>query len=301
MTLVFPLFLKIFFYIVIGYLIALFSRQRLEKIIKYFIQFALYFLFPAFILTTMWQNNFRLLATQKIIIIVLATVIAGHFWALIFARLFKKKFRQISLPLIYMNTAYLAIPINTYLFGSLGTAASIVYSINITLLIFSIGLYLIGDSDNSVSRWREILQLPILYAAFLGIFLNWQQISIPKFILPFSNILQKVTLSVMLIFVGYQLKSAYEDLFLTALWGTLFRMFGGLIVSFLFVKILGLTGPVAGVCLVTSSMPSAINTYILSKRFGGDAHLAAGMIFWGILLCPLVVMLIINYIYPIVR
>ncbi len=292
MLLIKGLFFQVFLYIIVGYLLASFFRRRLEAGLDYFTKIALYFLFPSFILITMWQNSVQVIATQKIVVVAVMVVIFGHLWALFFSYVFKKSFRQISLPLIYMNTAYLAIPVNTYLFGSLGAAASIVYSVNITLLIFSIGLYLVGDVSNKIARLKEILQLPILYAAILGIFLSWKQAPFPPFILPFAKVLQTAVLPIMLVFVGYQLKSAYQSLYWQAFWGVLFRMGGGLFVSFILVKILGLTGVEAGVCLVSSSMPPAINTYILSKRFGGDSQLAAAMIFWGIILCPLIIVLI---------
>jgi len=139
MLLIKGLFLQVFLYIVVGYLLASFFQRRLEASLAYFIKFVLYFLFPSLILITMWQNSAQVVATQKIVVVAVMVVISGHLWALFYSYVFKKNFRQISLPLIYMNTAYLAIPINTYLFGPLGTAVSIVYSVNITLLIFSIG------------------------------------------------------------------------------------------------------------------------------------------------------------------
>jgi predicted permease len=99
-----------------------------------------------------------------------------------------------------------------------------------------------------------------------------------------GDIVSRVTLPVMLMFVGYRLKRMPLSRFGFVLTGTALRMGGGFAAGIGAVYLLGLSGVPAGVCVMTSLMPAAVNSYILAERFEADAELAAAAVFLGTLL-----------------
>jgi predicted permease len=79
--------------------------------------------------------------------------------------------------------------------------------------------------------------------------------------------------------------------------GTALRMGGGFIAGVGAVYLLGLSGVSAKVCVMTSLMPTAVNSYILAERFSADAELAAATVFLGTL-CSFVLIPLALYVLP---
>jgi len=279
------LLLKVLPFIMVGYVLSKFRFKKSELYISRFINFALYFLVPVFVFITMWTaplyENIR--DSQYIVIVSVAVVFFGAAFARIYSKIFCVNFRDIALPIVFMNSAYLAIPVNTVLCGETGTFLSVVYNIVITLLYFSAGIIVVSGSV------REIFRLPILYCALFGAVLNISGIHASPGLRSFSGILSGITLPVMLCLVGYQIKPVSVTVFRKVVLASLVRMAGGLFVALAICEIFGIIGAARTVCLVTSSMPSAINAYILSKKYNADFSFASSMITVGLILTLVII------------
>jgi len=176
-----------------------------------------------------------------------------------------------------MNSAYLAIPVNTYLWGTTGTNYSVMYNLVVTLVNFTIGVWWVSPRRSL----KTILEIPVVYAVLAGVILNWLAVKPVPLVLRSESIVSDITLPLMLIFVGYRLDSARTVAFGKVAAGVLLRMAGGLAAGSAAVLVLHLTGPAAGVCLLTSSMPAAVLSYVLAERFNADAGFAAATVFAG--------------------
>jgi len=208
-------------------------------------------------------------------------------FAVVHSKIFKSNFRDVALPIIFMNSASLAIPLNTIFFGKDATFYAIIYNITLTVLYFTFGLRIVSGSI------KEIFRLPVLYFAFFGIFLNLTGVKLSVGLFHFSEILSSVTLPVMLCLVGYQIRMVSVSVLKKVFAGVFFRMFGGLIVAYIFCRVFNITGTVKGVCLLTSSIPSAVNTYILSKKYDADYSFASSMIAVGLVMTLIVIPLVL--------
>ncbi|MDO8735431.1 MAG: AEC family transporter [Elusimicrobiota bacterium] len=289
MDLLFNLLAKIIPYIFIGWIFTKLKFKNAELPINYFVNFALYFLIPIFIFFAMWSAPLseNIVNAKSVIFTVLIVCFFGVLFALVHSKIFKSNFRDVALPIIFMNSAYLAIPLNTVFFGKDGTFYAIIYNIVLTVLHFTFGLRIVSGSI------KEIFRLPVLYFAFFGIFLNLTGIKLSDGLSHFSKILSSVTLPVMLCLVGYQIHSVSVSALKKVFAGVFFRMFGGLIVAYIFCAAFNITGTVKGVCLLTSSMPSAVNTYILNKKYDADYSFASSMIAVGLAMTLIVIPLVL--------
>jgi len=289
MDILFNLLARIIPYIFIGWIFTKLKFKNAELFVNYFVNFALYFLIPIFIFFAMWSAPLseNIVNARIVIFIVLTVCFFGVLFALLHSKIFESNFRDVALPIIFMNSAYLAIPLNTVFFGKDGTFYAIIYNITLTVLHFTFGLWFVSGS------LKEIFRLPVLYFAFFGIFLNLTGIKLSVGLLHFSEILSSVTLPVMLCLVGYQIRTVSVSALKKVFAGVFFRMFGGLIVAYIFCEVFNITGTVKGVCLLTSSMPSAVNTYILNKKYDADYSFASSMIAVGLVMTLIVIPLVL--------
>ncbi|MFH0948618.1 MAG: AEC family transporter [Elusimicrobiota bacterium] len=292
MDLLLSLLVKIIPYIFIGWFFTKLKLKGAELLINYFVNFALYFLIPIFVFFAIWSASLseNIVNARIILFAVLAVFFFGILFAMMYLKIFGSNFRDVALPIIFMNSAYLAIPLNTVFFGSEGTFYAIIYNIVVIFLHYTFGLWFISGSLS------EIFRLPVLYFAVFGIFLNLTGIKLSDEFLHFSKVLSSVTLPVMLCLVGYQIRTVnvfrlgeLKKVFM----GVFFRMFGGLIVVYIFCRVFNITGTVKGVCLLTSAMPSAVNSYILGKKYDADCSFASSMIVVGLAMTLIVIPLVL--------
>ena len=282
---------KVFVFVFIGYLIGKVRARFVKPLIAVVIEGSLYLLIPFFFLLSMWESSADLLVTKKVALIAAAVVIACGLMAYLFSILYRVEFRQICLPIMFMNAIYLPIPINTLFFGREGMTYSVIYSLIAGLLHFTLGIYLVSRKEH----FLEIIKMPMIYAALAGIVLNQARVGIPQAFLHVSQGLKVVALPAMVGLVGYQLNFIGRRHFKLVNVGVILRVGGGFLVALILVRLLDFSGPGASVVLVSSAMPSAVLTYIFAKKYGADADFAAGMILVGTLLSIVTIPLIVSF------
>jgi predicted permease len=282
---------KVFVFIFIGYLIGKVRARFVKPLIAVVIYGSLYVLVPFFFFLSMWESSADFLITKKVTLIAAAVVITCGFMAYLFSTLSGVEFRQICLPIMFMNTIYLAIPINTLFFGSEGMTYSIIYSLTVGILNFTLGIYLVSRKEH----FLEIIKMPLIYAALVGVVLNQAKVGIPVVFLNISQRLKDVVLPAMVGLVGYQLNFIKWPHLKLVNVGVILRMGGGFLVALILVRLLNFSGPGASVVLISSAMPSAVLTYIFAKKYKVDADFAAGMILVGTLLSILTIPLIVYF------
>lgn len=282
---------KVFVFVFIGYLIGKVRARFVKPLIAVVIYGSLYVLVPFFFFLSMWESSADLLIARNVTLIAAAVVITCGFMAYLFSTLSGVEFRQICLPIMFMNTIYLAIPINTLFFGSEGMTYSIIYSLTVGILNFTLGIYLVSRKEH----FLEIIKMPLIYAALVGVVLNQAKVGIPVVFLNISQRLKDVVLPAMVGLVGYQLNFIKWPHLKLVNVGVILRMGGGFLVALILVKLLNFSGPGASVVLISSAMPSAVLTYIFAKRYKVDADFAAGMILVSTLLSILTIPLIVSF------
>lgn len=276
-TLLSTLLVRIFLFIGIGILLYHIVRGRGEKVAEVFVSFALNFLIPLYMFLSLWASPVPVQRAGDIMIAAAVVILAGALLAKIWSAARGIPFRAHSLPVIFMNSAYLAIPVNTVLWGGDGTTYAILFNIAITVLTFTLGIWWASRERPLV----EIVSLPVLYGAVLGIAFNAFIPQIPSVAGYLNRAVALVTLPAMLIFVGYRLGTLERGVIKDALAAVALRMGGGLVLGITAVSLLRLKGTEAMVCVMSSSMPAAVYAYLLTERFEGNTPFAAAAVFLG--------------------
>jgi len=289
---IFKLLSKIFLFVFIGYLIGKIRKGFIRALVAMVIDGSLYLFIPLFFFLSMWESSADFLVTKKVAIIGISVVVACGLMAYLFSIFYRVEFRQICLPIMFMNTIYLGIPINTLFFGREGMTYAVIYSLTEGLLSFTIGIYLVSRKE----RFLQVIKMPLIYAALVGVVLNQGKLGVPVILLNISQRLKDVVLPAMVGLVGYQLNFMRWRQFKLVNVGVLLRVGGGFLVALILVRLLDLSGPAASVALISSALPSAVITYVFAKKYEADADFAAGMILVGTLLSMVTVPLIVSFV-----
>jgi predicted permease len=130
--------------------------------------------------------------------------------------------------------------------------------------------------------WREnlktMLKVPAVYAAVLALLLNLNHVSVPSLVVkPLDFIGGMVTPAVVLT-LGYSLSKIKITSVPTTLLASLVRVGGGLAIGFLVVYLFHITGVSRSVVILMSSMPAAVNTYLLAVKYKNEAEVVASVV-----------------------
>jgi predicted permease len=184
------------------------------------------------------------------------------------------------ISLIMVNAANYGIPVNTFAFGEEGGKVAIVYYALNTIVGNVLGIYFAsGGSTNARQALWNVLTVPGVYAAFIGLAFNVGKVELPLPIERAVDIVANGAIPVMLILLGLQL--AYTKTMTgklrPVLVGVALRLVLAPLVALPMAWALGLTGVAFSVAVVQSSMPSAVFINALASEFGSDTDYTAMM------------------------
>ncbi len=286
MDVIYMLFSKVFVFMLAGCLLGRIRVRNVKRAIDVAVDIILYFLMPCFVLVVLWESNISIGSIGNVGFAAMIVVGTGLIFALVFSRLSGLELREVCLPIMFMNSAFIGIPLNMVLFGAEGAAYAVIYSTTTTLCHFTLGVSLVSRK----SGFKEIFRLPIVYAAILGVVLNVCRVSIPGLVVGVNYTLKAVTIPAMLIFVGYNINFRNTGLLKLAFAGSVFRFSAGLAASLAVVRILSMGELSSKVVIVSSVMPTAVIAYILSKKYDANPEFASAMILVSTLSGVLVVL-----------
>ena len=291
-TLVASLLSNVFIYVLAGVLAGIVIRKEGEKYAKMAIWFILYVLIPLFIFDTIWTNSISFANTWKTVATALFVIFGGAFLVFIWSKIGKIPFKKYALSVAFMNSAFLAIPVSSLLWGKTGAQYAIIYNVVLTISIFTVGVYWASGK----SSLAEIFRLPEIYAIIIGFIFYFSKIRPPEVLAQGLGRLSHFTLLAVLVFVGYRIAKIRVSIVKDAVIGVIIRIFGGWLLALAAVYLLSIPYPERGICIMSSAMPTAVMTYVISEEFNADAEFAAATIILGSILSFFTIPLI-GYLY----
>ncbi|MEA2037722.1 MAG: AEC family transporter [Nanoarchaeota archaeon] len=258
----------VFLIIATGYIIG--KKKKLN--VQILIDLIVYIAGPALIVSSIARSDISLEDFG---------IIAGASLAIIFAMVFltyiilKKSNRKcLYLPMVFGNTGYLGYPVALFAFGVAGLSRAVVFDMMNSLVIFSLGVYLI----NKRNQFKEIFKVPLIYAVVLGLIFNLFKIPIPDVIFNPIEMIGLITIPLALLVLGYQLTEIRINSARTAVLASLFKIIGGFLVALLIIKLFSIEGLAKNIILLQAAMPSAVMTMILSAKYKRDAACVASIV-----------------------
>jgi predicted permease len=268
---VLPAFIVIF----IGYLIGKLTKINITPVVD----ISLYVGVPALAFVSLLSKKIILLDAVRIwaaaIIIIFGCVIVA--W-LVF-KLLRQKHSGLYVPIAIMNTVNIPFPVIFLAYGAEGLVAATLFYIPACLGTYSFGIYVMAGG-----KWkdniREVFKQPVVYAAVLGLLLNFINIKIPELIINSLNLISLMAIPLVLLILGYNLSRVRMTSFPTTLLASLLRVGVGLMVGLLMVEILHITGVFRSVVILDSAMPAAAVSSILATKYNNEPELVSSVVFF---------------------
>lgn len=249
------------------------DRPTLSRIV-------LYVLSPALIADSLYRTDMKpenmlgIFAGFTLTYLLLCFLAWGLGKKLGFSKYHQKSFISTT---AFPNTGNMGLPVNLFAFGEPGLERAVVYLIASSIVIFSTApAFLKGGSFWSGVRFT--LKLPLSWAMFVGWVLRFFGSELPLKLNVSLHLVAQSAVPIALLLLGIQIANSRFQLSPYEGGASLMRLIGGAVVAFLVGKALGLTGLDLKVLILQSSMPAAINSFLMVNEFGGDAPRTARVV-----------------------
>jgi malate permease and related proteins len=267
--LLFPLFAVI----AAGYLLGRLFELSEESLIRVLTDFFM----PLLVFGALYLSSISLSDIARLFGAVSMMVALMMGIAFAYARISGIEFRSFAMPLIFMNSGFLGIPLMQLWGGNEAMNIIIIFDEIQTFFIFTLGFFIIGGGKGA-GRMRASLTSPILWAVVLGFGANILGIPLPG---PFIETCRFAgdaapPLAAFVLGLSIHARKPVLDVHLAA--GVLLRTAGGFLVSIPVVYLFGFQGVMRTVVLVTGALPAAVFSYVLPARYGIDSRRAQGIV-----------------------
>lgn len=266
--------LPTFVAILIGFLFGRIKKTDISAVVD----IAIYIAAPALAFTSMFEKQIILNDALKIWASALMIMFGCGIIAWIVFTIMKQKHSGLYLPISAMNTVNIPFPIIYLAFGNEGLFAATLFYIPNALLIYSIGVY-IASKKHWKESVKEVLKVPLIYAALLGLSLNLLRIEVPQLMLGSLEFIGMMGIPLILLILGHNLSKVKITSYPTTFLASFLRMGIGLLLGLLAVNIFSLTGILRSVVILDSAMPAAVFASVLAARYKNEADLVSSVVF----------------------
>jgi predicted permease len=266
--------LPTFIVILIGYLLGKVWKINIGVIVDLIFYVGL----PALVFTSMVDKKIVLVDAVRVwacsLTIILGCGLAG--WVVF--KLMRQTHSALHIPIAIMNTVNIPFPIISLAYGAEGLAAATLFYIPSTLLLFSVGVYIVSGK-----RWRdslkEVYRVPAIYAAAAGLVVNLLNISVPTLVMKPLSLISPMVIPLVLLVLGCNLSTVRITSLPTTLIASFLRIGVGLALGFASVSLFHVTGIMRSVVILDSAMPAAANTAILAMKYNNESELISSVVF----------------------
>jgi predicted permease len=225
--------------------------------------------FSTFAKTTIPPATFAASAGAAVVILAAFVVTAA-----LILRLIGLPWRVYLPAMAFPNTGNLGLPLALYAFGPEGLSYAIVFFTFCSLSNFTAGQAIAAGTVN----WRNILRMPIIYAAILGVFVSALQIPLPLWLANTVGLLGSITVPLMLLMLGVSLGKLRVSAFPRAFMVAMLRIGMGAIIGFAVTSLFGLSGVAKAALVQQSAMPVAVFNYLFALRWNNQPEEIAGIV-----------------------
>ncbi|KAF5432787.1 hypothetical protein C5S39_02805 [Candidatus Methanophagaceae archaeon] len=278
--------IPIFSIILVGYIIGKHKKIDVQR----FINLIVYIAAPCLIFSSIATSDINLADFASIAVAALAILLIMVTFACLTLKLTRSDKKGLYLPMTFGNTSYVGYPVALFAFGVDGLSRAVVFDMINSVLIFSLGIYIVHHRN----ELQEVFKVPLLYAVVIGLVVNLSKITIPQVLFLPIEMVGLVTIPLALLVLGYKLTEIKISTAKIVLLASGFRILGGFLVALMIVNLLSLDGLVKDIILLQAAMPSAVMSMILAAKYQRDASLVASVVCITTLLSILSIPLILS-------
>jgi len=287
--------LPVFIILGLGYLL----DKKFHLDVKTISRTAFYVLGPCLIFTSLTRSSVSGEELGRIVLFEVTgtAILLLISWSLArLTHLTRKQESAFLLSVLFVNAGNYGLSVNLFAFGEEAMARAIIFFVGSTVLINTLGIFLASRGQANVkTALSNVFKVPAVYAvvlAFVMRSLSWPVTELSWF--RALDTIGRAAVPVMLLLLGMQLSrnSLGQDLKRVS-GATFLRLVVAPLLSLALAAVMGLTGNTYRACVLEASMPTAVNSVILSLEFDVLPNFVTSVIFLSTLLSPLSLTLLI--------
>ena len=184
------------------------------------------------------------------------------------------------------NNGNMGIPICFFAFGETGLALGTLYYVVASFWNNTLGVVVASAGQASVATaLRNSLQVPVLYAAIIGLLLNQVGGEVPTPIYRAVDLMANAAVPGMLALLGIQLRASPLWQGQAVIWrSAVVKLVAAPLLALLLCTVLAVGGVERDVIILQASMPTAVMAAVLATEYDTAPHLVAAVIFMTTLL-----------------
>ncbi len=273
---------SLYIFIILGYLAKLSFKEKIDD--KTITLINVYFLQ---VFLTFWGLLIRpidvtLLYAPSIYLVIVAIVIliAAFVAKLLFEN--KKEYSIATVAAVIGNTGNLGIPINIAIFGEESIPYTTVVNLVNVFVVYTIGVYYYsrGTFDTKTSL-MNIVKLPILWAAFIAIFLSIYEVQIHSSIMNMLMMGAYASMTMQLFLFGiYLYGTKIKEVSKTlVIWVLTFKFILLPLIAFLVLINIELDPMIKGIIFIELMMPLAVANVNLASLYDCKPKIVTALVF----------------------
>ncbi len=206
------------------------------------------------------------------------------------------------LAMMFMNTGNYGLSVTLFAFGEAALARATVYFTVSAVVIASLGVYIAARGRaSSLIALRRVVKVPMVYAAVLGLGINFCNLTIPEPLMKSVHLLGQASVPAALVMLGIQLLETFQNdkrvLHIPALTiVTVGRLIIAPVLAVFLIASMDMSNAARNAVIVESAMPTAVTTTILATEFESDAEFVALSVLITTIVSVLTVTVLLNWI-----
>lgn len=231
----------------------------------------LYLFTPALLFGSMYRSKLGSEFVEIVAFAFVVTVLMGIItWIMIrvmhYDRLTASAF---ALSVLFVNAGNYGLPLILFAFGEEGLARAVVFFTMSAILTQTLAVFIAAGGKASVLQaLKNVFALPLVYAVAFGLVLNVTGLAVPDPVVKALDLLGSAAVPCMLAILGIELAHASlnRDRFNVGL-ATFAKLGIAPLIAFALAGVMGMDGVTRAVCIVESSMPTAVTASIVAIEF----------------------------------
>lgn len=265
--------LPVFLIIAVGALYA----KRFKPDISWINKLNMDVFIPALIFSVLSSSDFQLVNYWHLVIGISVVVVGSGLilWPLV--KPLNVSAKTFLPPMMFNNTGNMGIPLLLLAFGEAALPAAITVFITVTLLHFTLGLYIL----NSNTKFSSLFKIPILVASIIGLLISHFNVQLPSALATPVEMLGQISIPLMLFALGVRLLDVnFKDMKLGVV-GAIACPVSGMLLAYLVAPFLTLPDQQWGVLLVVAALPPAVLNFMLAEQYQQEPQRVASIVLAG--------------------
>lgn len=256
----------------------------------------IYFLVPGIIFVKLYTTKLSWDIFQQVLYFFILFIMVLYILSFLVSYLFRfdKSMKvAFSNSILFYNSGNYGIPVNDLVFKHDPFALSIQIIILTfqNILTFSYGIFVLKSMNGG--RLKAMLgyfRMPVLYAIIFGVGLNVSGIELPAFLEISAAYSADAMIAIALVTLGAQIAQIRFSAHLVSVYvNTFIRLVAGPLVAFVIVLIFQLDGVIAQALIISSAMPTSVNSSIIAQEYNNEPGFAAQAVLFSTLFSSITV------------